>query len=92
MLEQQRAEIDRIDRQLVKLFEERMKVVEEVIEIKIELNMDILDSSRESKVIETAVSRLENPELASETSEFFTELMSISRDYQAKIRQNKLNY
>ena len=67
MLEQQRAEIDRIDRQLVKLFEERMKVVEEVIEIKIELNMDILDSSRESKVIETAVSRLENPELASET-------------------------
>lgn len=92
MLEQQRAEIDRIDRQLVKLFEERMKVVEEVIEIKIELNMDILDSSRESKVIETAVSRLENPELASETHEFFTELMSISRNYQAKIRQNKLNY
>ena len=31
MLEQQRAEIDQIDRQLVKLFEERMKVVEEVI-------------------------------------------------------------
>lgn len=54
--------------------------------------MDILDSSRESKVIETAVSRLENPELASETREFFTELMSISRNYQAKIRQNKLNY
>lgn len=92
MLEQQRAEIDRIDRQLVKLFEERMKVVEEVIEIKIGLNMDILDSSRESKVIETAVSRLEDPELASETREFFTELMSISRNYQAKIRQNKLNY
>lgn len=91
MLEQQRAKIDRIDRQLVKLFEERMKVVEEVIEIKIGLNMDILDSSRESKVIETAVSRLENPELAIETREFFTELMSISRNYQAKIRQNKLN-
>ncbi|HJF16290.1 MAG TPA: chorismate mutase [Globicatella sulfidifaciens] len=91
MLEQQRAEIDQIDRQLVKLFEERMKVVEEVIEIKIGLNMEILDSSRESKVIEKAINRLENPELASEIRDFFTELMSISRNYQAKIRQNKLN-
>ncbi|MHA3226455.1 chorismate mutase [Globicatella sulfidifaciens] len=91
MLEQQRAEIDQIDRQLVKLFEERMKVVEEVIEIKIGLNMEILDSSRESKVIEKAINRLENPELASEIRDFFTELMSISRNYQTKIRQNKLN-
>lgn len=89
MLDQQRAKIDQIDVQLVKLFEERMKVVEEIIEVKMGLNMDILDSNREAIVIEKAVNRLDNAELANETRDFFTELMRISRGYQAKIRQNK---
>lgn len=91
MLDKQRAKIDQIDIQLVKLFEERMKVVEEIIEVKMGLNMDILDTSRESVVIEKAINRLDNQELTNETRDFFTELMRISRGYQAKLRQNKNN-
>lgn len=86
MLENQRQRIDQIDAEIVKLFEERMAVVKEVIEIKLKNNMEILDSSREHLVIEKAVSRLTNKELSDETSAFFTDMMRVSREYQAKIK------
>lgn len=90
MLESQRDRIDQIDLQLVQLFEERMKIVEEVIEVKIANKMEILDNQRENQVIQKAVNRLNNKELSSETQDFFNELMRISREYQGKIR-NKNN-
>lgn len=90
ILESQRDRIDQIDLQLVQLFEERMKIVEEVIEVKIANKMEILDNQRENQVIQKAVNRLNNKELSSETQDFFNELMRISREYQGKIR-NKNN-
>lgn len=88
MLTNQRNRIDQIDQELVKLFEERMAVVKEVIEVKLANNMEILDSGREEQVIQKAVGRLENKALSAETEAFFTDLMRVSREYQAKIREN----
>lgn len=88
VLEKQRAGIDAVDHQIVALFEERMAWVKQVIEVKLENGMDILDTSREAQVIDKAVSRLENKDLEPELRDFFTEMMRVSRAYQAKIAQS----
>ena len=66
MLEKERTEIDRLDREIVKLFEERTKMVEQVAEVKLANNKDILDAGREALVIEKVQEYLENPELKEE--------------------------
>ncbi|WP_338489313.1 chorismate mutase [Ruoffia tabacinasalis] len=82
MLEKQRATIDRIDRELVKLFEERTKTVEEVAEIKLENKMEILDSGREAVVIEKVQSYLEDDSLKGELADLYENIMRISRGHQ----------
>ena len=45
-LEELRVEIDRIDQQMVQLFEERMQVVAKVMAVKKAAGLPILDASR----------------------------------------------
>lgn len=85
MLEEQRNKIDKIDNQIVKLFEERMNTVVEIAKIKKENNMQIFDSSRENLVIEKVKSYLENKEIEEYLKEFYLELMKISKKYQKEI-------
>lgn len=51
-LEQARAQIDAIDREMVKLYEARLDAVKDVIAYKIENDLPILDSGREQVVME----------------------------------------
>ena len=51
-LEQYRAEIDRIDKELVALWEERTRVTDAVGIYKGKRGMNVLDSSREAQVLE----------------------------------------
>lgn len=89
MLEKQRNEIDRIDREIVRLFEQRTNTVEEVAEIKLANNKEILDSGREAMVIEKVQSYLENPDLKEELADLYTEIMRISRGHQQKWMANQ---
>lgn len=89
MLEKQRNEIDRIDREIVRLFEQRTNTVEEVAEIKLANNKEILDSGREAMVIEKVQSYLENPDLKVELADLYTEIMRISRGHQQKWMANQ---
>lgn len=84
MLSKQRQVIDSIDREIVRLFEERTRVVEEVAEIKLVNDMEILDASREAQVIEKVQSYLADPALEEELADLYTQLMRISRGHQAK--------
>lgn len=86
-LENVRIEINKIDKEMAKLFEQRMKAVEDVIEYKIENNMDIFDSSREKEVIEKNTKLLENDKYSKYYVEFIENLMSISKKYQKKISE-----
>lgn len=85
MLQQKRNKIDNIDKEIVKLFEERMNTVIEIAKIKKENNIEVLDSTRENIVIEKVKSYLENKELEEYLVEFFLELMKISKKYQKEI-------
>ncbi|MGV1064701.1 chorismate mutase [Clostridium perfringens] len=81
-LAQCREKIDRIDRELMKLFEERMSVVLEVARYKKENNMAIFHKDREKQVIEKNLSLVENKELLPYAEEMLHDLMDISKEYQ----------
>lgn len=82
MLEEQRQQIDQIDRQMVALFEERMHTAEKIAEIKAANDLSVLDSGREELVIEKVSSYLKDPNLTESLRDFYTELMAISREHQ----------
>lgn len=83
-----RDEIDKIDGEMIKLFQERMDVVYKVAEYKKEKGMDILDKSREENVIKTQLKRLENKSIEKEAEVFLKEIMKISRNFQKKSLQS----
>ena len=77
--EELRKEIDSIDRQLVQLFEKRMKVSTEIDEYKLANNVPVLDSQREKMVINRNISHLNDHTLDTYISEFSKHLMELSR-------------
>lgn len=91
MLGKHRKRIDEIDQELVKLFEERTQIVEEVAEVKLANDREVLDSGREQKVIEKAQAYLENPELKDEVADLYQNIMRISRKHQRKWMDKKIN-
>lgn len=83
-----RDKIDKIDGEMIKLFQERMDVVYKVAEYKKKNDMDILDESREENVIKTQLKRLENKSIEKEAEVFLKEIMKISRNFQKKSFQS----
>lgn len=88
-LEIARENINRIDREIAKLFEERMREVEEVIAYKLENNLEILDSGREKEVIDRNSKLLKNENLKKYYIDFLENMMKISKDYQKDILLKK---
>ena len=80
-----RNEIDKIDKELVELFEKRMNVAINVAKYKIENNIPIFNGAREAEVIEKNINRLNNKEYSNLTEKFFTYLMELSRSLQSDI-------
>ncbi|MGG5460873.1 chorismate mutase [Clostridium sp. B9] len=77
-----RNRIDEIDKELMKLFEERMNVVLGVAQYKKERNMPIFHKDRENQVIEKNLKRIDNKELLPYAEEMLHALMDISKEYQ----------
>lgn len=88
-LEKARENINRIDREIAKLFEERMREVEDVISYKVENNLEILDSGREKEVIERNSKLLKNEKLKEYYVDFLENMMRISKEYQKDILLKK---
>lgn len=88
-LERARLEINKVDREMAKLFQERMRAVEDVIVYKLENGMEILDSGREKEVIEKNKALIEEKKYENYYVEFITNLMNISKAYQREILTEK---
>ncbi|MFD2830888.1 chorismate mutase [Corticicoccus populi] len=80
-----RKEIDRIDEELVKLFEERMNISVEVANYKIANNIPVFDEMREKEVIEKNVARISDSKLKEYGEQFFNHLMGLSRHRQQEL-------
>lgn len=81
-LAKSREAIDRIDKQIVDLFEERMKVADDVAEYKRNTGKKVLDPKREQEKLD-ALGSLASTEFNERAiRELFSQIMSISRKYQ----------
>ena len=79
-----RKEIDRIDKQLINLFEERLEVAKGIAEYKKNNNLPILDPERERQKLYDITSMCRE-DIASYNSSIFSLLFDISKAYQSKL-------
>ena len=77
-----RDKIDKIDRQIVELYETRMEVCKQVAEYKIETGKPVFDKERENSKIETLQGLAKNEFNSHAVQELFEQIMSISRKLQ----------
>lgn len=84
-LEQARNTIDRIDREMARLFAQRMQAVEQVALYKQEHGLPVLDRDREQALITKNTALIAEPALQSYYVRFLQNLMAISRSYQSRL-------
>ncbi|MFR8547648.1 MAG: prephenate dehydratase [Lachnospiraceae bacterium] len=80
-----RDEIDEIDRQVVRLFEDRMKISAEVAEYKIANGKKVFDKEREHAKLETLRMLASNDFNRHGVEELFSQIMSMSRKLQYQL-------
>lgn len=81
-LSETRKKIDEVDRQIVALFEERMRLGNDVAEYKRQVGKPILDKERENQKIEAMQALASNEFNKKAVAELFHQLMSLNRKYQ----------
>ena len=84
-LQECRNEIDRIDSEIVRLFERRMKVSEDVAEYKIHTGKQVLDPVRERDKLKTLRAQAHGEFNALGVQELFQQVMAISRKRQYQL-------
>lgn len=90
-LENARIKINQIDKEMAKLFVERMNAVLEVIQYKEENNLPIFDEQRELEVINKNIELINEDELKPYFKEFIVSNMTISKKYQQLNSSHILN-
>lgn len=84
-LKESRAKIDEIDKEIVRLFEERMDVATDVAAYKRSTGKKVLDPAREEEKINSLTALTDNEFNKMAVEELFRQIMSISRKYQYKV-------
>jgi len=84
-----RAEIDRLDEELLALFLRRMEIVEDIASYKIKNGLPVLHPAREQEVIAKARYRAAGNEMGDYAEELFTSLMALSRRLQEQLIENR---
>lgn len=84
-LEIYRDKIDEIDTKIIELYEARMEVVKNVIDYKIKNNIPIVDSSRESKMLNKNLSKIKNDEYKAYYKDVLEGFLKSSKSMQVDI-------
>ena len=80
-----REEIDEIDRQIVALYEERMRRTTEVAEYKISVGRQVLDKKREAEKLAKVKAQVQAQENRYGVGELFEQIMALSRKRQYQL-------
>lgn len=86
-LDRSRETINRVDREMARLFEERMNAVRRIAEYKIKNGLQVFDPEREKQVIECNSALIEDDELRGYYISFLNESMAISRKFQHRLME-----
>lgn len=84
-LNEAREIINRVDREMAKLFEERMRAAHLIAEYKMERGLPIYDAAREEEVVRRGSAAVESDEVREYYVNFLKNTMAVSRAYQARI-------
>lgn len=84
-LEKAREIINKADKEIARIFEERMGAVKIVAEYKAAHGLPIFDAGREKAVIEKNTERIENGELKGYFSQLLTSFIGVSKQYQESL-------
>ncbi len=84
-LEKIRQEIDEIDGQMARLFEQRMALAQEVALYKTQHGLPVFDSQREQEILARGGERIQDPQLRLPYKRFQEAVMGISKDRQHKL-------
>ena len=84
-LEESRAALDQVDRQIVRLFEERMQISRDVAAYKIANGLPVMDRSREAQVLENRAAMLSDAYWAESVRALYEAIMALSRQEQEKL-------
>ena len=83
-LDELRLEIDKIDSELIHLFEKRMRVAAQIARYKQENHLPVLDASREEAKLRDVASKLPE-DLQDYGCALYKELFALSRDHQSRL-------
>ena len=75
-----REQIDKVDRQILKLYEERMEIVKAIGEYKRQHDLPAYDAAREDAKLESVFEQIENKEYADGAAQLFITLMQAGRE------------
>ena len=81
-----RKEIDRIDSEILRLYEERMDVARKIGQYKIENELPVYDAAREDAKLEKIFESVKNEDYADGAAQLFITLMQVSRELQEDIK------
>lgn len=82
LIDEARIKINKIDKEMIKLFEERMKAVLDVLKYKKEHNLPVFDEKRELELIKNNVQLLEDKSLKEYYLIFLNGVLESSKKYQ----------
>lgn len=91
-LEEVRQELDAVDREIVRLFEQRMLLARDVVTYKMAHGMPVLDRSREEAVLASRAAMLEDAHWAESVRNLYEEIMRLSRAEQERILKEAENH
>lgn len=83
-IEEARKEIDKIDGELLKLFEKRMSLSAEIAEEKKEKNLPVFNPKREEEIIKK-IGEKSSPEFRKYTEDLYGKIFELSKDYQKEL-------
>ena len=81
-LDEARVKINEIDKEMARLFEQRMAAVLDVLKYKKEHNLAVFDEKREKELIERNISLLQDEKLKEYYLIFFKGMLDASKKYQ----------
>jgi chorismate mutase/prephenate dehydratase len=82
LLDESRKKINEIDKEMARLFEERMKAVMDVLKYKKQHNLPVFDEKREIELIKRNLMFIEDENLKEYYLIFFNGLLESSKKYQ----------
>lgn len=89
-LEKCRVEIDEIDRKIIELYEKRMNIIKRVTQYKIKNSIPVLDSSRESKMLEKNLNLINELEFKKYYPSVLNGFLKASKDMQNELIDGNL--